>query len=265
MTTTLKPYLACIRATLEAALCLRNFPSQSIERQNRPEIEDKSSKELLLQPLAITRSERESVLIEPSINSVRVSVRIKQSDELERLLAGKLSRFLMQRAEQFVILRRKPIEGFDMSVAGPRERCARERERERRVGKCRARARAMRAILLRPSGIVGGARGRCSCAETCFARRVDVRHPRERALSRAAADSAARAPPCPSLSRAARSSFLLPHAHLETMVKARLVDFVITFLEDIDREISAMKIAINARARVVAGAFMEGFVRVSPR
>jgi actin related protein 2/3 complex subunit 4 len=117
MTTTLKPYLACIRATLEAALCLRNFPSQSIERQNRPEIEDKSSKELLLQPLAITRSERESVLIEPSINSVRVSVRIKQSDELERLLAGKLSRFLMQRAEQFVILRRKPIEGFDMSVA----------------------------------------------------------------------------------------------------------------------------------------------------
>ena len=67
-----------------------------------------------MQPLTITRSERESVLIEPSINSVRVSVRIQQSDELERLLAGKLSRFLMQRAEQFVILRRKPIEGFDM-------------------------------------------------------------------------------------------------------------------------------------------------------
>jgi hypothetical protein len=142
MTTTLKPYLACIRATLEAALCLRNFPSQSIERQNRPEIEDKSSKELLLQPLAITRSERESVLIEPSINSVRVSVRIKQSDELERLLAGKLSRFLMQRAEQFVILRRKPIEGFDMSVAGPRERCARARERESGAWANAARARA---------------------------------------------------------------------------------------------------------------------------
>lgn len=114
------------------------------------------------------------MLIEPSINSVRVSVRIKQSDELERLLAGKLARFLMQRAEQFVILRRKPVEGFDIS-------------------------------------------------------------------------------------------FLITHSHLESMVKARLVDFVITFLEDIDREISAMKIAINARARVVAGAFMEGFVRVSPR
>ena len=32
MTTTLKPYLACIRATLDAALCLRNFPSQTVER-----------------------------------------------------------------------------------------------------------------------------------------------------------------------------------------------------------------------------------------
>ena len=169
MANTLRPYLSCVRSTLDAALCLRNFPSQVVERHNRPEIEDRGSKELLLQPLVITRSERESVLIEPSINSVRVSVRIKQSDELERLLAGKLSRFLMQRAEQFVILRRKPVEGYDIS-------------------------------------------------------------------------------------------FLVTHAHLGSMVKARLVDFVITFLEDVDREISAMKIAINARARVVAVAFMEGFV-----
>jgi actin related protein 2/3 complex subunit 4 len=116
----------------------------------------------------ITRSEREATLIEPSINSIRVSIRIKQSDELERLLAGKFSRFLMQRAEQFVILRRRPVEGYDLS-------------------------------------------------------------------------------------------FLITHAHLESLVKARLVDFVITFMEDIDREISAMKIAINARARIVAVAFMEGF------
>ena len=106
------------------------------------------------------------MLIEPSINSVRVSVRIKQSDELERLLAGKFSRFLMQRAEAFVILRRRPLEGFDIS-------------------------------------------------------------------------------------------FLITHAHLESMAKARLIDFVIHFLEEIDREISAMKIAINARARVVAQIFAE--------
>jgi actin related protein 2/3 complex subunit 4 len=140
-----------------------------VERHNKPEIEDRGSKELLLQPVVITRSEREAVLVEPSINSVRVSVRIKQADELERLLAGKFSRFLMQRAEAFVILRRRPVEGYDLS-------------------------------------------------------------------------------------------FLLTHAHLEGMVKARLVDFVVAFLEDIDREISAMKIAINARARIIATAFMEGVV-----
>lgn len=104
------------------------------------------------------------MLIEPSINSVRVSVRIKQADELERLLAGKFSRFLMQRAEAFIILRRRPVEGFDIS-------------------------------------------------------------------------------------------FLITNVHTEGMIKARLIDFVITFLEEIDREISAMKIAINARARVIAQIF----------
>ena len=138
-----------------------------VERHNKPEIEDKSSKELLLQPITICRSEREAVLIEPSINSVRVSVRIKQADDLERLLVAKFSRFLSARAEQFIILRRRPIEGYDIS-------------------------------------------------------------------------------------------FLITHTHLERMVKARLVDFVITFMEEIDREISAMKIAINARARIVATLFCEG-------
>lgn len=206
MSNTLRPYLNAIRSTLDAALCLRSFPSQNVrrtrlalclhacahfvasnslfplrtstraptappppyppqvERHNKPEIEDRSSKELLLTPITISRSERESVLIEPSINSVRVSVRIKQADELERLLTGKFSRFLMQRAESFIILRRRPVDGFDIS-------------------------------------------------------------------------------------------FLITNVHTESMVKARLIDFVITFLEEIDREISAMKIALNARARVIAQIF----------
>ena len=38
-TSTLKPYLNCIRTTLDAALCLRNFPSQTVERHNKPEVE----------------------------------------------------------------------------------------------------------------------------------------------------------------------------------------------------------------------------------
>jgi len=37
------------------------------------------------------------------------SICIKQSDEIEKILCHKFTRFLMQRAENFVILRRKAI------------------------------------------------------------------------------------------------------------------------------------------------------------
>ena len=66
-------------------------------------------KELILNPLVISRNETERTLIEASINSVRISLKIKQADELEEVLADRFSRFLMQRAEDFSILRRKPI------------------------------------------------------------------------------------------------------------------------------------------------------------
>jgi len=45
-----------------------------------------------------------------SINSVRVSIKIKQADEIEQLLCHKFTSFLMLRAENFVILRKKPID-----------------------------------------------------------------------------------------------------------------------------------------------------------
>ena len=35
----LKPYLDCIKATLQAALCVENFASQIVERHNKPEVE----------------------------------------------------------------------------------------------------------------------------------------------------------------------------------------------------------------------------------
>lgn len=38
----------------------------------------RSSKELLLQPVVISRNDKEKVLIEGSINSVRVSIAVKQ-------------------------------------------------------------------------------------------------------------------------------------------------------------------------------------------
>lgn len=55
----------------------------------------------------VSRTENETCLIEPSINSVRVSIKIKQADEIEEILCHKFTRFLMQRAEQFIIMRRK--------------------------------------------------------------------------------------------------------------------------------------------------------------
>ena len=166
MANTLKPYLDCIRATLTASMCLQNFPSQVVERHNKPEVEVRTSKELLLEPLIISRNENEKVCIEPSINAIRFSICIKQADEIEEILTRRFSRFLMQRAEQFVILRRKPVEGFDLS-------------------------------------------------------------------------------------------FLVTHEHLEDFWKHKLIDFIMQFMEDIDREINGMKIAVNTRARIVAHEFMK--------
>ena len=157
MSTTLRPYLNCIRASLTAALCLRDFPSQTVERHNKPEVEVKSSKELVLNPIVISRNAEEKCMIEPSINSVRFSVRIKQADEMEAILCKKFSRFLMQRAEQFSVLRRKAVEGYDLS-------------------------------------------------------------------------------------------FLITNTHGEKLLKHKLVDFVIHFMEEIDKEISEMKISVNTRA-----------------
>ena len=109
MSQSLRPYLQCVRSSLTAALSLSNFASQASERHNVPEIEAASSPELLLNPLVVARNENEKVFIEPSVNSVRVSIRIKQADEIEHILVHKFTRFLTQRAESFFILRRKPV------------------------------------------------------------------------------------------------------------------------------------------------------------
>ncbi len=168
MAATLKPYLTAVRSTLPAAMCLENFSSQVVERHNKPEIEVKSSKELLLTPVCVARNEKEKVLIEGSINSVRVSIAVKQADEIEKILCHKFMRFMMLRAENFFVLRRKPIEGYDIS-------------------------------------------------------------------------------------------FLITNFHTEQMYKNKLVDFIIQFMEDIDKEISEMKLTVNARARICAEEFLKKF------
>ena len=85
------------------------------------------------------------MLIEASINSIRVSIAIKQADEIEKILCHKFMRFMMMRAENFVILRRKPVqvgqigkmmdgEHFQIHSQRFRSYGEREREREREIG-----------------------------------------------------------------------------------------------------------------------------------
>lgn len=169
MSNTLRPYLNAVRSTLTASMCLENFASQIVEKHNVPEVEAGSTSEVLLNPLVVSRNENEQVLIESSINSVRVSIRIKQADDIERILAHKFTRFLMMRAENFIILRRKPVPGYDIS-------------------------------------------------------------------------------------------FLLTNFHTEQMFKHKLVDFIIEFMEEVDKEISEMKLSINARARIVAESYLSQFI-----
>jgi len=38
-----------------------------------------------------------------------------------------------------------------------------------------------------------------------------------------------------------------------------MVDFIISFMEEVDKEISEMKIGVNARARLVAESFLKEF------
>ena len=71
--------------------------------------EKRTTKEVILQPVVISRNENEKVLIEASINSLRFSIKIKQADDIERILCHKFTRFMMMRAENFVVLRRKPV------------------------------------------------------------------------------------------------------------------------------------------------------------
>ncbi|PVG01261.1 putative ARP2/3 complex 20 kDa subunit [Serendipita vermifera] len=146
----LRPYLAAVRSTLTAAMALENFASQVVERHNKPEVE------------------KEQVLIESSFNSVRMSIRIKQQDDIEKILCHKFTRFMMMRAENFVILRRKPVTGYDIS-------------------------------------------------------------------------------------------FLITNFHAETMLKHKLVDFIIEFMQEVDKEISETRLSLNTRARNVAESYLATF------
>ncbi|KAJ4723195.1 Actin-related protein 2/3 complex subunit 4 [Melia azedarach] len=118
MANTLRLYLLCIWSILDAAICLQwlqNFPCQEVERHNKLEVELKTSIELILNPIMICRNKAEKCLIEMSINSLGISLKVKQMDELENILTKKFHTFLSMRAKAFQVLRRKPMQGYDIN------------------------------------------------------------------------------------------------------------------------------------------------------
>eukprot|EP01060_Flectonema_neradi_P036087 TRINITY_DN684_c0_g1_i1.p1 TRINITY_DN684_c0_g1~~TRINITY_DN684_c0_g1_i1.p1 ORF type:complete len:180 (+),score=29.11 TRINITY_DN684_c0_g1_i1:45-584(+) len=167
-----QPYINCIRKTLEAAMCLVNFPSQVVERHNKPEVEAQSSKELVLNPIIIARDADEKVLIESSVNSIRLSIKIRQLDDLDRHITKSFMDFLQRRANHYYILRRKPV---------------------------------------------------------CYqGTQYDL-------------------------------SLLITNENTDSMLKGKLVDWVIEFLQDINKELSYIKIQVGMRARVVAKEYFASF------
>lgn len=209
MSATLRPYLLAVRRTLEAAICLANFNSQVVERHNKPEIEVRSSKELLLNPVIISRNERERVLIESSINSVRISIAIKQADDIESILAHKFTRFMMMRADNFVILRRKPV-NLSFTANGQNVGTLTLTQQQRT-----------------PTGSYSSINGFKDGGQSPQYD-YDI-------------------------------SFLITNFHTESMYRYKLIDFIIHFMEEIDKEINEMKLAINARARITAEEFLKKF------
>ena len=54
-------------------------------------------------------------------------------------------------------------------------------------------------------------------------------------------------------------SFQVTNTHMESLDKTKLISFIIAFMEDIDKEVSEMKLGVNSRGRVVATKFLEQF------
>ena len=112
----MQTWLTDIKDHLNTALCIRDFPSQTVERHNLPEVEVKWNKELILPEELLTRSEFEKVLIEPSINSCRVSIRVKTHEALDSVLVDRFSHYMMRRAVEYIIIRKKAIDGYHLSL-----------------------------------------------------------------------------------------------------------------------------------------------------
>lgn len=54
-------------------------------------------------------------------------------------------------------------------------------------------------------------------------------------------------------------SFLITNFHTEAFLKNKLIDFIIQFMQDVDKEINEQKLGVNARARIVAQSYLKEF------
>lgn len=55
-------------------------------------------------------------------------------------------------------------------------------------------------------------------------------------------------------------SFLVTNFHTEIMHKHKIVDFIMQFMEDIDRELASMKLIISVRAKVTSNFYLKSFI-----
>ena len=69
-------YLDCVRQELLAALCICDSPCRHVDGYAKPEIEIQDSPELVSPSVIVRRTQHEQCLIEPSYNSVRVSIKV---------------------------------------------------------------------------------------------------------------------------------------------------------------------------------------------
>jgi actin related protein 2/3 complex subunit 4 len=52
-------------------------------------------------------------------------------------------------------------------------------------------------------------------------------------------------------------SFLVTNVHCEQMVLSKLIDVILTFLQDVDKDPSELKLTLNARARACAEDYLK--------
>jgi actin related protein 2/3 complex subunit 4 len=170
MANSLASYLAAVKETLNSVLNLRNFPSEAVEKHNKPYVETGESSDLKLNNITITRTEFDRCLIEPSINSVRISFAINQSLEIEKCIIHMFHKFLALRADKLELFRKKPLPGYDFT-------------------------------------------------------------------------------------------FLITNEHLETMHKEYIINFILLFMQDIEKEISDMKIELISQLRVSTFHFINSIAK----